>query len=269
MTPEEIGPRLVELVGTGEAGVSVGGRHARACVDVPPARWVAAATLARDDAELGLTFFDWLTGVDEGEAGFGIVAHLWSVPRRHGALLRTRVPRADAHLDSLAGVFPGAVWHERETFEMFGVVFDGHPDLKKLLLPDEFEGNPLRKDFVLVARAAKPWPGAKEPGESDSGAPSRRRIRPPGVPEPAEWGPNAGAAAEEAPARAAGERPSRERPIRERPTGERPARAARERPARQTPPAEQAPSAEQTPSPGEAPAPPEGETPPPTEGGER
>jgi NADH-quinone oxidoreductase subunit C len=72
---------------------------------------------------------------------------------------------------------------------MFGILFEGHPNLVPLLLPDGFQGHPLRKDFVLAARVAKPWPGAKEPGESGQGAPSRRRVRPPGVPE--DWGPNA------------------------------------------------------------------------------
>ena len=74
----------------------------------------------------------------------------------------------------------------RETFEMFGVIFEGHPHLVPLLLPDGFEGHPLRKDFVLAARVAKAWPGAKEPGESDHGSPSRRKTLPPGV--PADWG---------------------------------------------------------------------------------
>ncbi len=229
MTPEEIGARLVDMIGDGEASVSVGGSYARACVDVPSARWVAAATSARD--ALGLTFFDWLTGVDAGDAGFEVVAHVWSVPDRHGALLRTIVPRDGASLASLVPVYPGAAWHERETHEMFGIVFDGHPELKKLLLPDEFEGHPLRKDFVLVARVAKPWPGAKEPGESESGAPSRRRIRPPGVPDPNEWGPDAGTLAEE-PERPARRTPPGDRPARRTPPGDRPTR-----PARQEPPA--------------------------------
>jgi NADH-quinone oxidoreductase subunit C len=219
VTPEEIGPRLVELVGAGEASVSVGDGYGRACVDLPSTHWVAAVTHARDDAGLALTFFDWLSGVDEGDAGIGVVVHLWSVPRRHGVLLRTVVPRAGGRLPSLVPVFPGATWHERETFEMFGIGFDGHPDLKKLLLPDEFEGNPLRKEFVLAARVAKPWPGAKEPGESESGAPSRRKIRPPGVPDPNEWGPDAGKNPPEP------ERPARERPARRTPPGDRPARA--------------------------------------------
>ena len=102
------------------------------------------------------------------------------------AQLRTRVPRADPRLGSLIEVFPGAGWHERETYEMFGVEFDGHPHLVPLLLPDGFTGHPLRKDFVLAARVAKEWPGAKEPGESHTGA-TRRRMRPPGVPD--DWGP--------------------------------------------------------------------------------
>lgn len=75
---------------------------------------------------------------------------------------------------------------------MFGIEFAHHPYLVPLLLPDEFEGHPLRKDFVLASRAAKPWPGAKEPGESEAtGSPSRRKTLPPGVPDPQTWGPRA------------------------------------------------------------------------------
>ena len=74
---------------------------------------------------------------------------------------------------------------------MFGITFEGHPNLVPLLLPDGFEGHPLRKDFVLAARVAKPWPGAKEPGESDAdGAPAGPPQDPPARrPRPAEWGP--------------------------------------------------------------------------------
>ena len=115
--------------------------------------------------------------------------------RRRGVgtgLLRTAVDRDAPRLATLTGVYRGADCHERETYEMFGVVFDGHPDLRPLLLPDGFEGHPLRKDFLLASRLDRPWPGAKEPGESDStvgaAAPSRRRMRPPGVPAPEERG---------------------------------------------------------------------------------
>jgi NADH-quinone oxidoreductase subunit C len=186
MNAGEVGARLVALLGeTATATVAFGQLH----VDVPADRWLAAARAAR--GELDCAFFDWLTAVDEEAGGFAVVAHLYSPGQRHHVLLRTRIPRERPELASLVEVYAGAGWHERETYEMFGVLFDGHPDLKPLLLPDGFEGHPLRKDFVLAARVAKAWPGAKEPGESDRGAPSRRRIRPPGVPDPADWGPGA------------------------------------------------------------------------------
>jgi NADH-quinone oxidoreductase subunit C len=202
MTPEEVGERLVNLLatddpekGTVTAEVSGGGPgHARAVVDVPVARWWFVAEAARDAGALGCDFFDWLSAVDELDGGFSVVAHLWSTRRRHGVLLRTRVSREDPEVESLVDLYPGAAWHERETFEMFGITFARHPDLRPLLLPPEFEGHPLRKEFVLAARVAKPWPGAKEPGESEGGTAKRAPMRPPGVPDPNEWGPLKGQA---------------------------------------------------------------------------
>jgi NADH-quinone oxidoreductase subunit C len=179
VTPAGLGDRLVGLIGDATASVGFG----QLTVDVPAAGWVAAATAARDDPDADLSCFDWLSAVDELDAGFDVVLHVYSVAHKHRALLRTRVPRSRPVLASLAGVFAGAGWHERETHEMFGIGFDGHPGLAPLLLPDGFEGHPLRKDFLLAARLGKQWPGEKEPGESQ---PSRRRLRPPGVPE--NWG---------------------------------------------------------------------------------
>lgn len=155
-------------------------------VDVPREVWVAAALAARD--QLGLVMFDVLTAVDELEAGFDVVLRLWSPAERVGLLLRTRCPRDDARVPSLHEVFPGAAWHERSLAEMFGIDVEGHPDLRPLLLPDG-HAHPLRKDVVLAARVARPWPGAPEPGESTSDTPARRRQRPPGVPAPGTWGP--------------------------------------------------------------------------------
>jgi NADH-quinone oxidoreductase subunit C len=178
----------------GDAAVLAEDGSTPVSVDVPADRWVEALSLARDD--LGCAFFDWLSAVDELTEGFRIVCHV--AAHRPGAVdhvvVRTLVPREPATVATVRGVFAGAGWHERETHEMFGIDFtDGGAvlDLATLLLPDEFEGHPLRKDFVLASRVAKPWPGAKEPGESDhSRAPtSRRKARPPGVPEPDQWGP--------------------------------------------------------------------------------
>jgi NADH:ubiquinone oxidoreductase subunit C len=164
--------------------------------DVPAERWIPALTTARD--ELGCTYFDWLSAVDEPGTGFSVCAHLVALPDASGGavrrlVVRTTVPHDAPALPTATGVYAGAGWHERETHEMFGVDFAGHPHLDPLLLPEGFEGHPLRKDFVLAARVAKAWPGAKEPGEpaagSAHGGPKRRRMLPPGVPDPNEWGP--------------------------------------------------------------------------------
>jgi NADH-quinone oxidoreductase subunit C len=194
MTPEEVGAAMVAALGGAaevSVGVSAGGRWARATVDVAATSWVAAITAARD--QVGCNFFDWLSAVDELDQGYGVVAHLWSTAARHGVLVRTRVPVDAPACDSIVDIFPGAAWHERETHEMFGIDFPGHPNLVPLLLPPEFEGHPLRKEFVLASRVAKSWPGAKEPGESHVESTGRRQpMRPPGVPAPGTWGPSGG-----------------------------------------------------------------------------
>jgi NADH-quinone oxidoreductase subunit C len=142
--------------------------------------WVAEATSARDR---GFAFFDVLTAVDREAEGFEVVLRLWSVKAREELLLITCCPRDDATVPTLTHVFAGAGWHERASAELFGIAFEGHATTP-LLLPESFEGHPLRKDFVLASRVAKSWPGAKEPGESsaDLATPSRRRPSPPGVP---------------------------------------------------------------------------------------
>ncbi|MGW0187481.1 NADH-quinone oxidoreductase subunit C, partial [Streptomyces sp. NPDC003362] len=184
-------------------------------VDVPPASWTEALRTARD--RLHCTYFDWLSAVDEPDTGFRVTAHVVALSPVRRLLLRTTVPHAAPTLASAVGVYAGAAWHERETHEMFGVSFDGHPGLDHLLLPENFEGHPLRKDFVLAARVAKAWPGAKEPGESEHGGPKRRQMLPPGVPDPNEWGPLKGQLppAPARPARGAG-RPAAagDRPVR-------------------------------------------------------
>ncbi|GGL32692.1 NADH-quinone oxidoreductase subunit C [Phycicoccus endophyticus] len=165
---------------------------------VEPGAWRAAVATARDE---GYAFLDWLSAVDrtyeDPGPGFDVVCHLYDVTSPgalRGLLLVTRVADGEA-LESVTEVFAGAAWHERETHEMFGIEFAGFEDgtglgLRPLLLPDGFEGTPLRKSFQLAARASKPWPGGKEPGEGHESArsPSRRRVQAAGVPPP-EWGP--------------------------------------------------------------------------------
>jgi NADH-quinone oxidoreductase subunit C len=95
-----------------------------------------------------------------GSAGrFQVFAHVQSTTRHWGCTFKVDVDEAQPLVASWVSVYPGADWHERETWEMYGVRFDGHPSLRQLYLPAGFEGHPLRKDFPLLARVVKPWPG--------------------------------------------------------------------------------------------------------------
>lgn len=142
-------------------------------VDLPPERWYEAARRLR---EFGFAFFDWLSAYEESD-GFAVAVHLWSASIRSALLLRTVIEGAPPTLASITSIWRGADWHERETAEMFGMVFAGHPNPAPLLLADDFEGHPLRKDFHLPARD-RPWPGASDP---DPGAARRRRPSPYGA----------------------------------------------------------------------------------------
>ncbi|MFE4693809.1 NADH-quinone oxidoreductase subunit C [Streptomyces sp. NPDC056749] len=237
MTASDTYDRLPDAV-TDVFGADATAAHAYdlLTVDVPAASWIGALETARD--ELGCTYFDWLSAVDEPGTGFRVCAHVVALGdgtvRR--LLLRTTVPHEAAVLPTAVGVYAGAAWHERETHEMFGIDFSDHPHLVPLLLPESFEGHPLRKDFVLAARVAKAWPGAKEPGESEHGGPKRRTMLPPGVPDPNEWGPLKGQLPP-APARPArGARAAGDRPVRR-------ARSASEGSAAQRPDAAETPQA--------------------------
>jgi NADH-quinone oxidoreductase subunit C len=111
-----------------------------------------------------------------GSAGrFQVIAHVQSTTKHWGITMKADVDAEFPHLASWVPIYPGADWHERECWEMFGIVFDGHPSLRHLYLPAEFEGHPLRKDFPLLAREVKPWPGLVDvepmPGE-DTPAPA-------------------------------------------------------------------------------------------------
>ena len=134
-------------------------------VTVAPGDYRRVAELARRDPELACNFFEFISGVDEEAAGIGLVLHVYSTSHRHHLQVRTVVPRDGGHLPTVSDLWAGADWQEREMAELFGIGFDGHPNLAKLLLPEEFQGFPLRKEFALLTREAKPWPGAKEPGE--------------------------------------------------------------------------------------------------------
>jgi NADH-quinone oxidoreductase subunit C len=99
------------------------------------------------------------TGVAGGDSRFQALCRLYSIARGIGITLKADLDDTTPVIDSLVPVYRGADWHEREVWEMFGIEFTGHPRLRHIYLPGEFEGWPLRKDFPLLAREVKPWPG--------------------------------------------------------------------------------------------------------------
>ena len=114
------------------------------------------------------------TGVAGGETRFQVFARLYSTREKVGITLKADLDDEAPSVDSITELYRGADWHERETWEMYGFDFVGHPSLRHLYLPGEFEGFPLRKDFPLLAREVKPWPGLVDvepmPGEPDEAA---------------------------------------------------------------------------------------------------
>ena len=174
-------------------------------------------------------------GVTGGESRFQVLARVTDLRRHVGITLKADVPEDTMTVDSWFAVYAGANWHERETHEMFGINFAGHPDLRNIYLPTEFEGYPLRKDFPLLSRMVKPWPGivdvepmpAEEapPRTRSSGRSRERRARSASRPRTV-----AGAAAV---AHSVEEAPERPRQPGARDSGPRTRRAGRRRPTRQ------------------------------------
>ncbi|HNS54873.1 MAG TPA: NADH-quinone oxidoreductase subunit C [Syntrophales bacterium] len=112
---------------------------------------VALCEFIRDDEALAFDFLSDLCGVDRHPAAprFEVVYHLYSVRHGHRLRLKVALEEEDPVIDSVTGVWETADWHERECFDLFGIRFRNHPDLRRILLPDDFEGHPLRKDFPL------------------------------------------------------------------------------------------------------------------------
>ncbi len=129
----------------GRAAISV--LHDLIVIDVPRERLVEVATLVRDDARTRCDLYSTNAGVDTG-AEMSSVTFVRGTATRVSVMLRTSCSEADPHLPSLCGVWAGANWPERETYDMFGIVFDGHPDLRRIFLEESFPGHPLRKAFL-------------------------------------------------------------------------------------------------------------------------
>jgi len=112
----------------------------------------AACTFLKAWSESRFDFLSDLSGVDRGveeEPRFEVNYHLFSTTKHHRWRLKVLLNEENVHVDSVTSVWRTANWHERETFDLFGVIFDGHPDLRRILLPEDWQGHSLRKDFPL------------------------------------------------------------------------------------------------------------------------
>ena len=116
-------------------------------VTVPPDRWEELARLVKET--LGCRFFSFLTAVDWKEQGLEVVAKVDNLDDNLALLLKTRLGPGVTNCASLTPVYRGANWMERECFDMFGIRFDGHPDLRRILLEDTWEGHPLLKSYAV------------------------------------------------------------------------------------------------------------------------
>ena len=162
---QEFADSVADAVG-GEAEINFDSIKVRVARD----KWVEVHTTARD--QLDLVFFSWLSAIDwanevaagdtlseEVDEHVELLSAVSDVTDGRLVVFSTRLDSESPRADSLVEVYAGADWHEREAFEMFGIDFDGHPNLEHIYLPDAFVGNPLRKTYPLLSREVKPWPG--------------------------------------------------------------------------------------------------------------
>ena len=167
MTPEELVAHLQEEDASFVERSEVA--FGQASVWVPREQWVACARHLKECGKCRFDMFTFMSGVDWPEQNeIEVVAHVYSVRRQHHLNMRIRVAREKGSVPTLSKIWRGADWQERETAELYGVHFEGHDHLHKLLLPEAFEGFPLRKDFLLMTREAKEWEGREEPGAPGS-----------------------------------------------------------------------------------------------------
>ena len=166
LPPPEVESRLRAQFGDDVVGFDE--QHGHAVATISPVRYRELVTFLRDEPSFACDYCDFSTGVDLGpDGGFEVVTHLFSTIHHHNVRVKVKLPHEEPVCPTISDLFAGANWHERETSEMFGIRFEGHPQPVKLLLSEPFDGHPLRKDFPLMTREAKPWPGAAEGEEGE------------------------------------------------------------------------------------------------------
>ena len=136
----------------GDAALEANEFRGELTVVVPKERIVDICRFLKEDPQLQFDLLADVCGIDmyTPSKRFGVIYNLYSLKNRNRIRLKVFTEEEDPKVPTMTGVFGTANWHERETFDMFGIVFEGHPDLRRVYMPDEFEHYPLRKDFPLM-----------------------------------------------------------------------------------------------------------------------
>jgi NADH-quinone oxidoreductase subunit C len=144
MKAEEIGAFVNSRFG--DAVIEVQGEAIDPWIRVEAGKIVEVLQMLRDGEGLKFDYLRSLAALDRG-LEFEIVYHLYSLLHRHALVVKARVSRDTPVIPTAEGVYPAANWHEREAFDLMGIRFEGHGDLRRLFLPEDWEGHPLRKDY--------------------------------------------------------------------------------------------------------------------------
>jgi NADH-quinone oxidoreductase subunit C len=148
MTPQEIGAAVASAFGDAVLESKLEG-VLDPFLKVAPVRIREIALFCRDDERLQFDELMCLSGMDYTGGKLGVVYHLSSTRLGHKMVVKVELPADQPNVETVESVWKTANWHEREAFDMFGIVFDGHPDLRRILMPDDWQGHPLRKDYQV------------------------------------------------------------------------------------------------------------------------
>ena len=147
MTPVEVYQKVKERFG--EAIESFNEKALDPYIVIKPDAVVEVCRFLKEDPSLAFDCLSNMSGVDFIKEGkLQVVSHLYSYPHRHSCVVKVDVPRENPTMPSLEGIWKAANWQEREIYDLVGVIFTGHSDLRRILMPEDWVGHPLRKDFV-------------------------------------------------------------------------------------------------------------------------
>jgi NADH-quinone oxidoreductase subunit C len=148
MTAQQIAEMISQRFAGSILGTFVEDKHPRVHIDA--GSWRALAEYLRNEPKLKFNWLANLSGVDYvADDKMAVVYDLWSFELKHTFAVKVFCPRELPHVPTVVDIWAAADWNEREAFDMFGIVFDGHPDLRRILCADDWEGYPLRKDYVF------------------------------------------------------------------------------------------------------------------------